>query len=55
MQILLFPKLTKAVRRSMARRLAAGAEPQVVARQYGVSVRWLQGQYPHLQAERPTG
>ena len=43
--IVLFPKLTPGVRRSMEHRLLEGTEPALVAAQYGVSTRWLRQQF----------
>lgn len=43
--ILFFPTLSMFVRRSIGSRLHHGADVDLVARQYGVSVRWLEGQF----------
>lgn len=48
MTVLFFPKLTRATRRSMQRRLDQGSDPAMIARQYGVSLRWLMQQFPAL-------
>jgi hypothetical protein len=44
MRVLYFPRLTSLVRLSMARRRKDGAPRELVAVQYGVSVRWLEQQ-----------
>lgn len=42
MKVLQFPRLCALVRKSIARRMRAGACRDLVATQYGVSVRWLE-------------